>query len=1121
MNFLKKYHLRLFLLVLFNLSFIWSKDYPIQRNSPAKVNYSKDLSILQAGNVLQQISNDGLFPFNGNGIWKINKNIMYPKVKEYNSNYYWQSGVIFQEGILWGGKVNDGQTPVLRVNGTTYYTGMVPGGILGIRTGNVENPDNANVKIWHVRRDWKTADLSEESYFLSKSEDEIRNMYQSDWANWPADNGAPFEDVDGDGQYNPDVDIPGVPGADQTIWYVANDINGDRIYGSPAIGIEMQKTLWTYNRPVGNPFADMIFKRVRLLYKGTSLTPYNAMIDSMFITQWVDPDIGNSDNDLVGCDTTLQLAFAYNGKSTDSEFEPFSMAPPVISYMLLAGPNVPSVGDTAIINFKKRLNQKNLSLSGFYWFAANYSEATDPDLYVYQGTNEWFNLMRGFMPQPGYPSSRPWIDPTNGQETKFPIYGDPIQKTGWYDGKYLAPGDRRMGLSVGPFQMAIGDTQEVVFAFIGEQWMGRQAYLHAISNVKSKAKTIKNFLQKGFSVGIVADRKQIPINVEAIFRSDIIFLDKTRINTYEWKIIKQPVNGNAYIDNAQDSVVTFTANAEGFYTIQVKAVTSDGQIATGEITVYAFDDQPPKAIINLDKYEITWGDSILADASNSYDPDGDSLSFYWELKPPWWYGGDSLSDSKKMKTKIFPFSAGNFSLQLNTYDGVLSDTAKTKFLVHPYLKDISIKYTLTDSSWYRAIPYYYQNYILIPMYKKGFMRIYQATDNGIAYFKDVSLSNSTISSIRTIKDNYIFFTVTDTTTGFYNYGFLSIYRFDANWNLTPVLSEYSPDGKPIQFKGFVGDSALVITNSLRDYYWIDFFTEPQTPKILVHFQAPSGYGLRTMNDKYLFFLRNGNTDSLFVYDIFTFSHIKNVDWMKRFYFWDANKRGDFSITENYLFAENNDSLSVYSIKENLDLEHLCCIQFTPPFHNAIVKHFEPTPHIYRAYLIKSDLLCVMRYGYNILFDFTYPRYPKEIAYFGDGYYFDGIVESNGNFWSRRSDLLSHNEIVKFSIPYFTGINNRDQNLPKKFNLGYNYPNPFNPETKIFYELPVLSNVELTIYNTLGQKICTLVHSRQLPGKYEIKWDGKNEHGIFLPSGVYLYRLKAGKFVQTKKMILLR
>jgi hypothetical protein len=92
----------------------------------------------------------------------------------------------------------------------------------------------------------------------------------------------------------------------------------------------------------------------------------------------------------------------------------------------------------------------------------------------------------------------------------------------------------------------------------------------------------------------------------------------------------------------------------------------------------------------------------------------------------------------------------------------------------------------------------------------------------------------------------------------------------------------------------------------------------------------------------------------------------------------------------------------------------------------------------------------------------------------------------------------------------------DAGLPKVFALEQNYPNPFNPSTTIRYQLPVASEVKLEVYDVLGKKIATVVNERQSAGSYQVVWNASG-----LSSGTYFYRLQAGTFVETKKMIMVK
>jgi hypothetical protein len=100
-------------------------------------------------------------------------------------------------------------------------------------------------------------------------------------------------------------------------------------------------------------------------------------------------------------------------------------------------------------------------------------------------------------------------------------------------------------------------------------------------------------------------------------------------------------------------------------------------------------------------------------------------------------------------------------------------------------------------------------------------------------------------------------------------------------------------------------------------------------------------------------------------------------------------------------------------------------------------------------------------------------------------------------------------------------------LPSEFNLSQNYPNPFNPETTIAYQLPKSRFVTLKIYNILGQEIKTLINEEKDIGKHTALWDGTNNTGVKVASGIYIYRFKAmeegGKveFMKVRKMVFLK
>ncbi len=115
------------------------------------------------------------------------------------------------------------------------------------------------------------------------------------------------------------------------------------------------------------------------------------------------------------------------------------------------------------------------------------------------------------------------------------------------------------------------------------------------------------------------------------------------------------------------------------------------------------------------------------------------------------------------------------------------------------------------------------------------------------------------------------------------------------------------------------------------------------------------------------------------------------------------------------------------------------------------------------------------------------------------------------------------EEVDWSMVRFEGDHEEEMQviIPEKFALYAAYPNPFNPVTTIRYDLPKESQVQLTVYDISGRVVTTLVSKFQDSGSYNIQWNGMDVNGNILPSGLYLYRIQAGKFVANEKMLLLK
>ena len=560
-------------LILFSLSMLIAKEPTgINQNTLTNNNHrdnGPDISVININNLSYWISKDGAYTTAGspNGT-----QADYP---------VGTGGLLFADGMLWGAKVkNDGLAEGPRVGGSTYGHGLKAGRVIVDENGNVLGSDDPyNNHVWRVRKDWETADLTQDAaifYNVQNLNDvtqgqisEIKNQYEYDWMNWPAPWGAPYEDVDSDGSYSPTVDIPGEPGSDQTMWIIANDVpeivdesgnsigyenTAPNLYGADPIGTELQVTLWAYHFGPDEPLGNMVFKRARLKYTGLPNSPENSVIDTMYFTQWSDPDLGNYMDDYVGSDIDLSLGYVYNGNALDEIFDDVhNMAVPAGGYDFLQGPpdNIDIDGDG--------VTNEYLGMTSFTYFGAG-SSISDPDQASYSGSLQFFNLMEGFLPRPEYPIQVPWVDPVLGLETKYALSGNPITGEGWIDGIQLPPGDRRMVMSSGPFKMNLDDAVDIVVGIIGSQ---------GSNNLESvrKLKIDDEFVQIAYD----SDYNLLGYDFDII--SSETDVTNIRLNVYTSESVSS-VNADLVAGNDVIVEQSLQLNNSGYYTADIQLNTN-------------------------------------------------------------------------------------------------------------------------------------------------------------------------------------------------------------------------------------------------------------------------------------------------------------------------------------------------------------------------------------------------------------------------------------------------------------------------------------------------------------------------------------------------------------------
>ncbi len=482
-----KYFVCIFLLIFFSFTPTGSSD---KTNRDLITAYSEPFgTVYNINRISGWIYSDGTSANDPNG----DPGILFPRGT---------ANVVFQDGLLWGGYVRDSIDQNPRVGGQTYRTGTQPGHIIqagdGIDQPVASDPNGARAHIYRIRRDYLTMNddevradaaellLKDPGQVTAAEMEAVRNQYAADWADWPYDLGAPYHDENGNGIFEPNLgEAPGLAGADQMIWFVCNDLDSrltSLLFGSVSMGIEMQVTIWAYRDSL---LQDVVFRRYRLINKS------GFSMEDMYIGLWNDSDIGAFTNDFAGCDSNLSVSYSYNSSATDLAFNVFDLPSPAAGFALLQGPIIPSDGDSANFNHRILPNHINLPMCSHAYNPASVNMHSG----TYGSSQQWYNVLRGYVPTTDLDNPSSYIigsGPERGKPTKFPLSGDPINGYGDIDGEgdNMQSGDRRTVINAGPFMMAAGDTQEVVFALVGGiDLMGD--HLSAVSDMKTKIRYLR------------------------------------------------------------------------------------------------------------------------------------------------------------------------------------------------------------------------------------------------------------------------------------------------------------------------------------------------------------------------------------------------------------------------------------------------------------------------------------------------------------------------------------------------------------------------------------------------------------------------------------------------------
>jgi len=204
------------------------------------------------------------------------------------------------------------------------------------------------------------------------------------------------------------------------------------------------------------------------------------------------------------------------------------------------------------------------------------------------------------------------------------------------------------------------------------------------------------------------------------------------------------------------------------------------------------------------------------------------------------------------------------------------------------------------------------------------------------------------------------------------------------------------------------------------------------------------------------------------------------------------------------FANGEYSAILYFGKEVAD-EHKNSYSLPPTFPQMA---FDARFNGDMKYTVESGEISVINTNKDLTLNYTVNIHPGE--------YMEWVLitENGEEYILTGTDEIVLNQATTMTLT-------KRAIIPQVYTLHQNYPNPFNPITSLKYDLPEQAQVTLTIYNLMGREITQLVNTTQEAGYRSVQWNATDMHGKPVSAGVYLYQIRAGEFVQTRKMVLLK
>ncbi|MCE1164809.1 MAG: T9SS type A sorting domain-containing protein [Bacteroidetes bacterium] len=1078
----------------------------------------------------------GIFPsviqeqirFDANNIdtWIQNTGIFDQDIRTNNTpGMMWPKGsnrfVNFTSGLTIGTYVEN----VLRLASCSYKGEYEPG-YINI-SGGVPTPvTNTGFKLYKVTYDDSTS---------------------QDYVNWGlmVPYGAPYVDRNNNGQYDAGIDRPGIMNAAQTVFICMTDgfpetHNQSEGFsgGTTPIFAETHLTAWAYreNVPTGAYLPDVQFLSYEIINKSTK-NWNNTVIGIVG-----DPDLGDANDDYIGCDSSLNLGYCYNSDNMDGTGNPpsYGANPPAfgMNYLLTPLYYTGNMNDSVVYytppgSAKRKVKKgyKESGMTSFVYFTGSGSgEITceqDPSTPI-----EAYRFISGIKKD-----GSSWFHPITKQRTKKVYTGNPETGVGWTEFGSLAriknciggdtvtaypspPGDRKFVINTCPsnFTVNAGDTVRLIFS----QMVARGTNnLNAVTRLKRLCETVKNIFIMDFN----SNTNSLPLPV---VKKSVTPLTSTTcaLNLY-WG---DECENYWYHDSINHlSYQNYIYRFQGYEVYELNKNTADTSLPdfARPITV------SPEKVKLLTIYDKRDEYGVLVDTlPTGVYINGSELYSLLPIVPPYGLGmpagfpNSGLSRLVNISQTQFPQNyGGNSSIQYGqTYKFIVLAYAVTdvafpstgsKVIRNPVQAAII---TITPQPPPGNVTYNLHNGDTINTNRRdlGLKPVVVGQEYVLnATYRVMFRSPDTAYSILRTQNNWASVDTLKSglkvTPNYYGAAFDSSRIYDGILFKTDKIRSFNV--------GIVKDPTVSADSFQTRYAGYQYLPVNQYLTGSKYYAASYGYQSRSMSISYPYVGTFNNISSL----------LKPYQLRKvKIVFSNTNKqyayryRDTSSVSDLYFIYQSATQVPfrVYMIDSTAPRQLNC----------AFVESNDVQPWT-GGWAPGADTLGrkLLLYIFNSSYDTTISNYKTKNLFITNQIdvmyvYAPRLLSAGANFTEGDSLIIYPYQITmpgtyyEFStVAPTVPVINISTEIPEKYDLMQNYPNPFNPSTKIRFNLPENADVTIRIFDMLGRQIRTLVNRQRLDaGTHQVEFDG-----AALSSGVYFYRIETDRFTQAKRMVLIK